>query len=167
MMSATELATDSWQYLTFRLGDESFGIDVLKVREILDLVEVTKVPRSPEYMLGVINLRGSVVPVVDLRKRFGIECGERTKDNCIIVLEINFGDELVKVGIVGDMVEEVIDLTSDQVEPPPKLGTQLQADFIVGMGKQGEDFIILLDIDKIFSADELSIVQGAGDNETS
>jgi len=162
-MAVQEQAVASWQYLTFRLGEESFGIDVLKVREILDLVDVTKVPKSPEYMLGVINLRGSVVPVVDLRKRFGIVCGERTKDNCIIVLEINFGDEDVKVGIVGDMVEEVVDLRAEQIEPPPRLGSQLRTEFIVGMGKQGEDFIILLDIDKIFSADELSLVQEAGE----
>jgi len=162
-MAVQEQAVASWQYLTFRLGEESFGIDVLKVREILDLVDVTKVPKSPEYMLGVINLRGGVVPVVDLRKRFGIVCGERTKDNCIIVLEINFGDEDVKVGIVGDMVEEVVDLRAEQIEPPPRLGSQLRTEFIVGMGKQGEDFIILLDIDKIFSADELSLVQEAGE----
>ena len=162
-MSATELATEGWQYLTFRLGEESFGIDVLKVREILDYTDVTRVPRSPDYMLGVINLRGSVVPVVDLRKRFGITAGERSKDNCIIVLEISLGEELLKVGIIGDMVEEVIDLRSEQIEPPPKLGTQLQADFIVGMGKQGDDFIILLDIDKIFSGDELDLVQTIGE----
>jgi len=165
-MYANEQAATTWQYLTFRLGAESFGIDVLKVREILDLISVTKVPRAPEYMLGVINLRGSVVPVVDLRKRFGIESGARTKDNCIIVLEIAFGEELAKVGIIGDMVEEVVDLKSEQVEPPPKLGSQLRTDFIVGMGKQGDDFIILLDIDKIFSAEELSLVQEAGESES-
>jgi len=164
-MAVQEQAIAIWQYLTFRLGEESFGIDVLKVREILDLVDVTKVPKSPEYMLGVINLRGSVVPVVDLRKRFGIACGERTKDNCIIVLEINFGDEEMKVGIVGDMVEEVVDLRAEQIEPPPRLGSQLRAEFIVGMGKQEEAFIILLDIDKIFSADELSLVQEVGEAE--
>ncbi|PLY00576.1 MAG: chemotaxis protein CheW, partial [Desulfuromonas sp.] len=147
-------AVESWQYLTFRLGQESFGIDVLKVREILDFVEVTKVPKAPDYMLGVINLRGSVVPVVDLRKRFNIDSGARTKDNCIIVLEINLNDEQLKVGIIGDMVEEVIDLRSEQIEPPPKLGSQLRAEFIVGMGKQEEAFIILLDIDKIFSGEE-------------
>ncbi|PLY03747.1 MAG: chemotaxis protein CheW, partial [Desulfuromonas sp.] len=117
-----EQAIETWQYLTFRLGQESFGIDVLKVREILDFIEVTKVPQAPDYMLGVINLRGSVVPVVDLRKRFTIESGERTKDNCIIVLEINLNGEELKVGIIGDMVEEVIDLRSEQIEPSPKLG---------------------------------------------
>ena len=162
-MQATEQAIESWQYLTFRLGQESFGIDVLKVREILDFIDVTKVPKAPDYMLGVINLRGSVVPVVDLRKRFNIESGERTKDNCIIVLEINLNDEELKVGIIGDMVEEVIDLRSEQIEPPPKLGSQLRAEFIVGMGKQEEAFIILLDIDKIFSGEELSLVQAAGE----
>ena len=160
-MSVAEQAIESWQYLTFKLGQESFGIDVLKVREIVDFVDVTKVPKAPDYMLGVINLRGSVVPVVDLRKRFNIECGERHKDNCIIVLEIELGEELLKVGIIGDMVEEVIDLKSEQIEPPPKLGSQLRTDFIVGMGKQGDDFIILLDIDKIFSGEELDLIQAA------
>ncbi|PLY00578.1 MAG: chemotaxis protein CheW [Desulfuromonas sp.] len=162
-MQATQQAIESWQYLTFRLGQESFGIDVLKVREILDFVDVTKVPQSPDYMLGVINLRGSVVPVVDLRKRFAIESGERSKDNCIIVLEIKLNGEQLNVGIIGDMVEEVIDLRSEQIEPPPKLGSQLRAEFIVGMGKQDERLIILLDIDKIFSDEELSLVQAAGE----
>ncbi|PLY13208.1 MAG: chemotaxis protein CheW [Desulfuromonas sp.] len=158
-----EQSIETWQYLTFRLGEESFGIDVLKVREILDFIEVTKVPKAPDYMLGVINLRGSVVPVVDLRKRFAIESGERTKDNCIIVLEINLNGDELKVGIIGDMVEEVIDLRSEQIEPPPKLGSQLRAEFIVGMGKQDENFIILLDIDKIFSDEELSLVRSVGE----
>jgi len=160
-MSASEQTVDTWQYLTFRLGAESFGIDVQKVREILDLISVTRVPRAPEYMLGVVNLRGSVVPVVDLHKRFGIEGGARSKDTCIIVLEIAFGEELAKVGIIGDMVEEVVDLKAEQIEPPPKLGSQLRSEFIVGMGKQGDDFIILLDIDKIFSDAELILVTEA------
>ena len=99
-----------------------------------------------------------MVPVVDLRRRFAIETGERTKDNCIIVLEINLNGDELKVGIIGDMVEEVIDLRSEQIEPPPKLGSQLRAEFIVGMGKQDEEFVILLDIDKIFSDEELSLV---------
>jgi len=156
-----EITTESQavkQFLTFRLAAETYGIEVHKVREILDFPSITKVPRAPEFMVGVINLRGHVVPVVDLRRRFQIEAADRTKDSCIIVIEVELDADLLTIGIVGDSVEEVVDLFADQIEPPPKLGTQLNTEFIDGMGKQGEDFVLLLNIDKIFSAAELETV---------
>jgi len=154
------------QVLTFLLGRECFGIDVLKVREILDCTDVTRVPQTPDDMLGVINLRGQVVPVFDLRKRFGFAGTETTQDSCIVVLEVAVDDEHVVVGILGDKVEEVADLDIDQIEPPPRLGNRLKTEFISGMGKQENDsFIILLDIDRIFSSDELSLIQEVGVNE--
>lgn len=162
-MNTAETIQEVNQYLTFRLADETYGIDVLNVREILDFPSVTKVPQAPEYMLGVINLRGSVTPVVDLRKRFQIETKERTKDSCIIVVEVVVNKESLVLGIVGDSVEEVVDLVQDQIEPPPKLGIELNTEFILGMGKQGEDFILLLDMDKIFSSEELSDVSNVVD----
>ncbi len=157
-MEKTDTTQESRQYLTFRLADETYGIEVHKVREILDFPVLTKVPRAPEFMLGVINLRGHVVPVVDLRKRFQLAAGEQTKESCIIVLEIDLAGELLTIGIVGDSVEEVIDLVQSQIEPPPKLGAQLNTEFILGMGTQGEEFILLLDIDKIFTTEELGDV---------
>jgi len=162
-MQSVETIRSVQQFLTFRLAQETYAIDVLKVREILDVPDVTKVPQAPAYMLGVINLRGSVVPVVDLRKRFQVEARAQTKESCIVVVEVAFEGESLTIGIVGDSVEEVVELTQDQIEPPPKLGTQLNTEFILGMGKQGDDFILLLDIDKIFASHELEEVVGVGE----
>lgn len=165
-MSIAENLLETVQCLTFRLAEECYGIDVLKVREILDVVPVTKVPRSPEFMLGVINLRGHVVPVVDLRRRFGIARADQSKDTCIIVLEVELEGEGITLGILGDMVEEVVDLRADQIEPAPRIGSSLRTEFIRGIGKQGDDFIILLDIDKIFTREELSTVTAGSDVST-
>jgi len=143
------------QFLTFTLNQETFGVDVRQACEVMDFTRVTKVPRSPEYMLGVINLRGSVVPVLDLKQRFGMPGCERSRETCIIVLEIPFADESRLIGAVADGVQEVLDLFEDQIEPPPRLGSGLDTEFIRGMGKVSERFIILLDLNKVFSADEL------------
>jgi purine-binding chemotaxis protein CheW len=147
------------QFLTFRLGSETFAVDVAQVREILDLCPITKVPQMPDYMLGVINLRGSVVPVVDLRRKFGLPASETTRDNCIVVLEVDFAGDVTVVGAQADAVSEVLDLPADAIEPPPRLGMQLKTEFIRGMGKKDEEFIIILDIDRIFSSDELALLQ--------
>ena len=144
------------QYLTFQLENETFGVDVHKVREVLDAISITRVPRTPDYMLGVINLRGSVVPVIDLRQRFGLTQIDRTRDTCIVVLEVNLDGEQIVVGAQTDAVDEVLDIREEQIEPPPKLGTQVNVDFILGMGKvNDESFAMLLDIDKLFTAEEL------------
>lgn len=144
------------QYLTFCLNDETFGVDVLQVREVMDYTSVTKVPCSPEYMLGVINLRGSVVPVVDLKNKFAMPGKEISRDSCIVVLEIRLGDEQLLIGALADGVQEVLELLEDQVEPAPRLGTGLNAEFILGMGKVKEEFVILLDLQKIFTSEELA-----------
>jgi len=157
---------NSRQVLTFRLGRECFGIDVLKVKEILDFTGATKIPQVPEDMLGVINLRGRVVPVFDLRTRFGFAEMATTQDSCIVVIEVAVDDEQVVVGILGDKVEEVADLDLDQIEPPPRLGNRLHTEFIAGMGKTADDgFIILLDIDRVFSATELHLIQEVVEDE--
>jgi len=150
------------QYLTFRLGEEVFALDITQVREVLDYTNITRVPRMPEFMRGVINLRGSVVPVVDLRLKFGMSGTERTVNTCIIIAEVTIEGERTLLGALADSVQEVIDLEAGQIEPAPRLGTSIHAQFIRGMGKREENFVIILDVDKVFSSDELSLVQGAG-----
>jgi len=157
--------TDAAQFLTFGLGDDVFAIDVIKAREVLDFSGVTRVPQTPEYMLGVINLRGSVVPVIDMRLKFGMAEREKTRDSCIIVVEVNVDDEPVTVGALADSVQEVMDMQAGQIEPPPRIGTKLNTEFIQGMGNLGEKFVIILDIDKVFSADELEFAKSVSEEE--
>ncbi len=150
--------SESGQYLTFKLQDEVFAVDISQVREVLELDKVTKVPQTPEMMRGVINLRGAVVPVIDMRLKFGMGETEKTVDTCIIIVEIAIDDETTLIGALADSVQEVMDLEEDQIEPPPKIGTRLNTDLIKGMGKRGEEFIIILDIEKIFTLEELDMV---------
>ena len=158
----TEIDTmETGQYLTFTLADEVFALDIAKVREVLDFTSVTKVPQTPEFMRGVINLRGSVVPVMDMRRKFGIVPCETTVNTCIIIAELNLGAETVVIGAMGDSVQEVLNLEADQIEPPPRIGTKLSTDFIRGMGKHNDQFIIILDIDSVFSDGELAAAQEA------
>lgn len=162
-MSVASVTNTTTQYLTFRLDEEVFALDISQVREVLDFTTVTKVPRTPDFMRGVINLRGSVVPVVDMRLKFGMTGTEKTVNTCIIIVEINVeGDKLV-LGALADSVQEVIELEAGQIEPPPRIGTRLKTEFIHGMGKREDHFIIILDIDRVFSNDELSLVQDAGE----
>jgi purine-binding chemotaxis protein CheW len=157
-MSIAEIL-ETTQYLTFKLDGEVFAIDISMVREVLDFTTITKVPRTPEFMRGVINLRGSVVPVVDLRLKFGMAKTERTVNTCIIITEVSVDSETIILGALADSVQEVIDLDPDHIEPAPKIGTKLRTEFIKGMGKQNDKFIILLDINRVFSTDELALVQ--------
>lgn len=146
-------------YLTFTLDQELFAVDVAKVREVLDYTVITKIPRTPEYMRGVINLRGSVVPVIDLRLKFGMSKTENKIDTCVIVLEIHLDEETIILGALADSVQEVFELEPDQIDPAPRFGTRFKTDFLKGMGKRDEKFIMILDIDKVFSTEELLIVQ--------
>ncbi len=150
------------QYLTFKLDEEVFALDIGKVREVLDYTTVTKVPQTPEFMRGVINLRGNVVPVMDMRLKFGMTLTDKTVNTCVIITEVNVDNETTILGAMADSVQEVLDLEPDQIEPPPRIGTKLNTDFIRGMGKQGEQFIMILDIDKVFSSDELTALHGFG-----
>jgi purine-binding chemotaxis protein CheW len=160
-MSAAVETTTNTQYLTFKLGEEVFALDVAEVREILDFTTVTKVPRTPDYMRGVINLRGSVVPVMDLRLKFGMPATEQTVNSCIIVVEMNMDHDQVVIGVLADAVQEVIDLEPEQIEPAPRIGTKLNMEFILGMGKYNGNFMMILDIDKIFQGSDLSVSQAA------
>lgn len=153
---SVDAITDVRQYLTFKLDNEVFALDVATVREVLDFTTVTRIPRTPEFMRGVINLRGSVVPVVDLRLAFGMTATEKTVNTCIIVAEVCLDGETAVLGALADSVEEVIDLEPDQIQPPPKIGTSIRTDFIRGMGKREANFLMILDIDRVFTADQLA-----------
>lgn len=146
------------QYLTFTLGEEDFALEIDRVREVLDYTSITKVPRMPEFLRGVINLRGNVVPVVDLRLKLGMSAISRTVDTCIVIVDIMIDGELIQMGALADSVKEVIDLGPEQISPPPRLGTKLDSRFIKGMGTQDERFLIILDIDRVLSSDELATV---------
>ena len=159
-MSAAE-AGASTQYLTFKLGEEIFALDVAEVREILDFNTVTKVPRTPPFMRGVINLRGSVVPVMDLRLKFVMSETEKTVNSCIIVVEMTMEGDNVVIGVLADAVQEVIDLEPDQIEPAPRIGTKLSMEFILGMGKHNGTFMMILDIDRIFASSDLETQETA------
>ena len=158
-MSTTGI-TETTQYLTYKLEDEIFAVDVAKVREILDFTPATKVPGTPEFMRGVINVRGNVVPVVDMRLKFGLSKTEKTVDTCIVVMEIVVDDDTTVLGALVDSVQEVFEIEASHIEPPPRMGTRWRTEFIKGIGKRNEELIIILDIDKVFSSSELGAIQG-------
>ncbi len=158
-------SNETTQFLTFTLGEDVFAIDVTMAREVLDLCEVTRVPQVPDYMLGVINLRGSVVPVIDMRRKFGMPAAKQPRDTCIVVVEVDVDGDAVVVGALADSVREVLDLSPDQIEPPPRIGTHLNTEFIKGMGNQDDRFVIILDINRVFSSDELALVQGLAETD--
>ncbi len=162
-MAVAEI-TETRTYLTFILDEEDFAVDVSNVREVLDFTNVTKVPRTPDFMKGVINLRGSVVPVVDMRIKFGLPEAETTVDTCIIVMEVNRDEEATIIGAMADSVKEVFELDPNSIEPPPRIGTRLETEFISGMGKYNDDFIIILDVNQVFSADELVVFKETMDS---
>ena len=144
-----EILNGSNQYLTFRLGDETFALDITRVREVLDLINITKVPRTPEFMLGVINLRGNVVPVIDLRLSLGMPPSAATVDTCIIIVEAQMGAEQLLVGVLADAVQEVVEILNEDLSSPPRMGVSFNPEFIRSMGRRGEDFLIVLNMDRI------------------
>ncbi|MBA7531899.1 Chemotaxis protein CheW [subsurface metagenome] len=157
-MSVAEITTTK-QYLTFNLDKELYTVDVSRAQEVLEFKSITRVPQTPEFMRGVINLRGSVVPVVDLRLKFGMSSTESTVDTCIIVVELDLEGENTILGVLADSVQEVIELDPDEIEPPPKIGSSIKTDFIIGMGKRDSQFIIILNFDRVFSIEELESVK--------
>lgn len=142
------------KYLTFALGREEYGLEILKVREIIGYMEITAVPRSPGYVKGVINLRGQVIHVVDLRSKFAMEAADRTEETCIIVVETRSNGRKLSTGIVVDRVSEVLDIPNDRIEDPPAFGDAVSTAFILGMGKINDSVKILLDIDKVLGNDD-------------
>ncbi len=143
------------KYLTFALAHEEYGLEILKVREIIGYIDVTAVPQTPHYVKGVINLRGQVIPVVDLRTKFGMETTEVTEETCIIVVEIAHADRTFSTGIVVDRVQEVLDIPGQSIEEAPQFDSSVDTSFILGMGKVGDAVKILLDIDKVLAGESL------------
>jgi purine-binding chemotaxis protein CheW len=146
------------KYLTFQLGHEVYGLEILKVQEIIKMLDITKVPRTPAFVRGVINLRGKVIPVVDIRLKFGMEQIDTTEKTCIIVVQVTRDGEILTIGIIVDEVSEVSDIAGGDIEPPPSFGTTIDTNFILGMAKSGNRVRILLDIDKILSTGEIESI---------
>lgn len=149
------------KYLTFVAGDEEYGIGILKVQEIIGIMKVTRIPRVSNFIRGVINLRGKVIPIVDLRLRFDLAMQEDSERTCIVVVQILRGDEQVTMGIVVDEVREVMDIAADAIEPPPRFGNGVSTAFLLGMAKVSDKVIELLDIDRVLNEDELAELENA------
>ena len=143
------LSDKEGKYLTFALGPEEYGLEILKVREIIGYMEITAIPKTPHYVKGVINLRGQVIPVVDIRSLFGMETVDVTEETCIIVVEIDSAGRKFNTGVIVDQVSEVLDIAGENIEEAPQLGTSVDTDFILGMGKVNNSVKILLNIDKV------------------
>ncbi len=152
-LKAIKTTESAGKYLTFKLGDEEYGVEILKVREIMGLLEITHVPQMPPFVKGVINLRGKVIPVMDLRLKFGMPEVAYNEQTCIIVVDVG-----TLTGIIVDTVQEVLDVATDQIDPPPPLGASVDTSFILGMGKVRDGVKILLDIDRVLTTDELSLL---------
>lgn len=152
-------------YLTFQLEDELFAVDVLNVLEVLEYKTVTKIPGMPDFVRGIINLRGRVVPIVDLRLKFSMDEMIKTIHTCVIVLDIGSGENRTVIGALADSVKEVFEFEPGQIEPPPQIGTLSQTDYIQGVGKCGDEFIIILNINRVFSTDEVVLLGAAAEEE--
>jgi len=152
---ATKKEVNDGKVLTFVLGEEEYGIEILKVREILGLLDITTVPQTPDYMKGVFNLRGKVIPVIDLRLKFSMQEEEHTQETCVIVVEVNN----MQIGVIVDSVSEVVDIGSGDIEETPDFGQGIDTDFIMGLGKVNEKIIILLDIERVLTSEELETVK--------
>ncbi|MEW6593545.1 MAG: chemotaxis protein CheW [Thermodesulfobacteriota bacterium] len=162
MATTTEtMEQQATQYLTFVLRDEGFAIEIGKVREVLDVTTLTRIPRMPEYLSGVINLRGSVVPVMDLGQKLGMGVISHTKNTCIMIVELEVEGAMVEMGVLTDSVQMVLDLQAEDIEAVPRMGTNLNTEFIKGMGRQGEDkFLIILDIDRVLASEGEAALRG-------
>ena len=154
------------QYLTFLLADEMFAIGILSIREIIEYGVVTDVPMTPPFIRGVLNLRGAVVPVIDLALRFGRPAQENNKRTCIVIVEIEAANGSQQMGVVVDAVNEVLEIPASEVEPPPEFGARIRNDFIKGMGKIDGKFVIVLDLNRVMSIDEVAVVAKLGRMET-
>ncbi len=149
---------DAGQYLTYVLGGEEFAIPIMKVKEIIEYRDMTHVPMVPDFIRGAINLRGGVVPVVDLAVKFGMEPSKITRRTCIVIMEVDLGEEQTLMGTLVDKVLQVLDIPSENIEPAPAFGARIRTDFIRGMGKLDEQFVIILDVEKVLSAREITVV---------
>ena len=150
------VADKEGKYLTFSLANEDYGIGILKIKEIIGMMPITKVPRCPEFVKGVINLRGKVIPVLDLRMRFGVDAAEYTERTCIVVVEVDSGSGNIMVGLIVDSVSEVLNIKSDDIEEAPSFGAKVDTDYILGMAKISGGVKILLNIDKTLNVEDIA-----------
>jgi purine-binding chemotaxis protein CheW len=157
--SAESAATRAGKYLTFRLAAEEYGLRILKVREIIGLMPITKMPEAPAYIRGIINLRGRVIPVLELRARFSMEPVPDNEETCIIVVDLSAGGRSTLMGILVDAVSEVLDIKGDEIQDPPSMGTDHECDFVLGIGKVEGGVKILLDIDKVITTTDVSSLE--------
>ncbi|MGE5490443.1 MAG: chemotaxis protein CheW [Actinomycetota bacterium] len=155
-------AGEQQQYLTFTLGEEMFAIGILAIREIIEYGQVTEVPMTPPFIRGVINLRGAVVPVVDLTVRFGRQAREVTRRTCIVIVEVETAKGAQEMGVVVDAVSEVLEIPAADIEPPPEFGARIHIDFIKGMGKVNGKFVVILDTSRVLSCDEVAVLSSLG-----
>ncbi len=155
----TDAASRAGKYLTFKLGAEEYGVEILKVQEIIKMMDITRVPRVQSFVRGVINLRGKVIPVIDLRLKFGMEPRDTTDKTCVIVLQVQHSQGAITMGAIVDEVSEVLDINGEQIEPSPDFGTEVDTAFILGMGKVGKMVVMLLDIDRVLSTAELAALK--------
>lgn len=151
------------KYLTFILGDKSYAISILKIKEILEYGSVTPIPKMPDFICGAINLRGKLVPVIDLLERLGNGKSEIEKRSCIVIVEMTFGNEVLNIGVIVDAVSKVMDFKKSEIEEAPSFGGTVETDFIEGMGKVDEDFVIILNIDCVLSLGDLSLLAESKD----
>jgi purine-binding chemotaxis protein CheW len=149
------------QYLSFTLDQEPYALDISRVREVLEHQPITRIPRTPEFFKGILNLRGSAVPVVDLRRKFGMPATKTTVNTCIIIVEVTWEGERIVLGALADSVREVFELAEEQIVPPPRMGTLIRPEYIQGMGRAGNRFIVVLNVDALFSGEELALVKAA------
>ncbi len=163
---------ENQKFLSFAIGEETYGVEILRVREIIGLIDITPLPQTPDYVKGVINLRGKIIPVLELRSKFGMNSVDYTEETCVIVVDVSDpdGQEQFEMGVIVDAVNEVLDIEGTRIEPPPKFGFSLNTDFILGMGKiklnNLERVIILLDIDRVMTAAEMNAMAQTGTSET-
>ena len=157
------VVTETAQYITFKLGEELFAINVGQVREVLEIAQITRVPTAPGYMRGVVNVRGRAIPVVDLRLKFGLPPVADTVNSRVVVMELDLDGETTVVGGIADSVHEVIELEPGQINPPPRIAMRWRTGLIQGMGRRGDQFIIILDINAVFSSDDLALVSEASE----
>lgn len=166
--TATAAAKEG-KYLTFHLREEVYGIEILKVHEIIGMMPVTRVPKTPDFVRGVVNLRGKVIPVIELRRKFDFEGQDDTERTCIVVVQVAWNAGPVTLGLIVDEVSEVLNVAANQIEPPPAFGPGVETEFILGMGKIGQKVVMLLDVDKVLSGEDLALAsqarnqQGKGD----
>jgi len=168
--ASRDASVDTKKFLTFTLKDEDYGIHILTVREIIGYMDVTPVPQTPEFVKGVVNLRGKVIPVINLRSRFGMTETDVSDETCIIVVDVDFQteqeSEVIQMGIVVDTVQEVLDIPRENIDPAPNFGGEIDTEYIEGMGKVEENVVILLDIDRVLTDEELVALKDVGESDS-